>query len=217
MPYPLTLATILQRNRLLFGKKEVVSRDFSGIHRYTYADYNVRVAKLANALKRLGVRPGERVATFGWNSHRHLEAYFAVPCMGTVLHTLNIRLFEDQFTFIVNHAEDAVMLVDEDLLPVVEAVADKFPTVRAYVIMSDKKTVPVTRLSPVYSYEALLDAEAGSTIGLRFPMKIRWRPSATPPPPRENRRGSRTPTGGSICTPSRSARPTFWGSGRRMP
>ena len=217
MPYPLTLATILQRNRLLFGKKEVVSRDFSGIHRYTYADYNVRVAKLANALKRLGVRPGERVATFGWNSHRHLEAYFAVPCMGAVLHTLNIRLFEDQFTFIVNHAEDAVMLVDEDLLPAVEAVADKFPTVRAYVIMSDKKIVPATKLSPVYSYEALLDAEAGSTTGLRCSTKIRWRRSATPPPPRENRRGSRTPTGGSTCTPSRSARPTFWGSGRRTP
>ena len=81
--------------------------------------------------------------------------------MGAVLHTLNIRLFEDQFMFIVNHAEDAVMLVDEDLLPVVEAQADKFPTVRAYVIMSDKKTVPATRLSPVYSYEALLDAETG--------------------------------------------------------
>jgi fatty-acyl-CoA synthase len=161
MPYPLTLATILQRNRLLFGKKEVVTRDFSGIHRYTYADYNVRVAKLANALKRLGVRPGERVATFGWNSHRHLEAYFAAPCMGAVLHTLNIRLFEDQFTYIVNHAEDAVMLVDEDLLPAVEALAGRFPTVRAYVIMSDGKSVPPTKLSPVYSYEALLDVEAG--------------------------------------------------------
>jgi len=161
MPYPLTLATMLRRNRLLFGKKEVVSRDYSGIHRYTYADYNVRVGKLANALKRLGVRPGERVATFGWNTHRHLEAYFAVPCMGAVLHTLNIRLFEDQFAFIVNHAEDAVMLVDEDLVPAVEAVADKFPTVRAYVIMSDKKTVPATRLAPAFSYEALLDAEGG--------------------------------------------------------
>lgn len=73
MSYPLTLATVLQRNRLLSGRKEIVSRDFSSIHRYTYADYNVRVAKLANALKRLGVRPGERVATFGWNSHRHLK------------------------------------------------------------------------------------------------------------------------------------------------
>ena len=161
MPYPLTLATILQRNRLLFGKKEVVSRELSGIHRYTYAEYNVRVAKLAGALKRLGVRPGERVATFGWNSHRHLEAYFAVPCMGAVLHTLNIRLFEDQFSFIVNHAEDAVMLVDVDLLPAVEALAGRFPTVRAYVIMGGGKTVAATTLSPAYSYEALLDAETG--------------------------------------------------------
>jgi fatty-acyl-CoA synthase len=79
--------------------------------------------------------------------------------MGAVLHTLNIRLFEDQFTYIVNHAEDAVMLVDEDLLPAVEALADRFPTVRAYVVMSGKKTVPATKLSPAYSYEALLDAE----------------------------------------------------------
>ena len=161
MPYPLTLATILQRNRLLFGRKEVVSREPSGIHRYTYAEYSVRVSKLAAALKRLGVRPGERVATFGWNSHRHLEAYFAVPCMGAVLHTLNIRLFEDQFSFIVNHAEDAVMLVDADLLPAVEALAGRFPTVRAYVIMGGAKTVPDTTLSPAYSYEALLDAETG--------------------------------------------------------
>ena len=167
MPYPLTLSTMLQRNRLLFGKKEVVTRDFSGIHRYTYADYNVRVAKLANALKRLGVRRGERVATFGWNSHRHLEAYFAVPCMGAVLHTLNIRLFEDQFAFIVNHAEDAVMLVDEDLLPAVEALADMFPTVRAYVIMSDKKTSR-PRSSPRSTRTRRCSTpRRGSTTGLR--------------------------------------------------
>jgi fatty-acyl-CoA synthase len=161
MPYPLTLRTILDRNRLLFGKKEVVTRDFGGVHRYTYAEYQVRVGKLANALKRLGVARGERVATFGWNSHRHLEAYFAAPCMGAVLHTLNIRLFADQFAHIVNHAEDAVMLVDEDLVPAVEAVADKFPTVRAYVIMSAGKAIPDTTLRPVYSYEALLEAESG--------------------------------------------------------
>jgi fatty-acyl-CoA synthase len=161
MPYPLTLRTILDRNRLLFGKKEVVTRDFAGIHRYTYAEYQVRVGKLANALKRLGVKRGERVATFGWNSHRHLEAYLAAPCMGAVLHTLNIRLFADQFAYIVNHAEDAVMLVDEDLVPAVEAVADKFPTVRAYVIMGAGKTPPETRLRPAYSYEALLEAESG--------------------------------------------------------
>ncbi|MBI5905754.1 MAG: long-chain fatty acid--CoA ligase [Deltaproteobacteria bacterium] len=161
MAYPLTLRTVLTRNRMLFGRKEVVTRDFAGIHRYTYAEYQVRVGKLANALKRLGVRRGERVATFGWNSHRHLEAYLAAPCMGAVLHTLNIRLFADQFAYIVNHAEDAVMLVDEDLVPAVAAVADKFPTVRAYVIMGAGREVPPTKLRPAYSYEALLEAESG--------------------------------------------------------
>jgi len=159
MPVPLTLATILRRNQMLFGKKEVVTRDFGGIHRYTYADYGVRVGKLANALSRLGVKRGDRVGTFGWNSHRHLEAYLAVPCMGSVLHTINIRLFTDQLAYIVNHAEDSVLLVDLDLVPSVEAVADKIPSVRAFVIMSDKKALPATKLSPAYSYEELLDAE----------------------------------------------------------
>lgn len=159
MPFPLTLSTIYDRNQMLFGKKEVVTRDFGGTHRYTYAEWGARVRRLANALARLGVKRGERVGTFGWNSHRHLEAYFAVPCMGSVLHTVNIRLFVDQLSFIVNHAEDSVLLVDEDLIPAVEAVADRIPSVRAFVIMSDKKTVPETKLCPVYSYEALLEAE----------------------------------------------------------
>ena len=159
MSSQLTLFSILQRNQMLFGKKEVVTRDFGGIHRYTYKEWGARVGKLANALARLGVKRGERVGTFGWNSFRHLEAYFAVPCMASVLHTINIRLFVDQLAFVVNHAEDSVILVDEDLVPAIEAVADRIPSVRAFVIMSDKKTTPDTKLAPVYSYEALLDAE----------------------------------------------------------
>jgi len=159
MSLPLTLSSIFHRNQKLFGKKEVVTRDFGGIHRYTYADWGVRVRKLAKALTRLGIKRGDRVGTFGWNSHRHLEVYFAAPCMGAMLHTINIRLFVDQLAFIVNHAEDSIILIDEDLVPAVEAVADRIPSVRAFVIMSDKKTVPDTKLAPVYSYEALLDAE----------------------------------------------------------
>ena len=159
MPIPLTLSSIFHRNQMLFGRKEVVTRDFGGIHRYTYTEWGVRVRKLARALARLGVQQGDRVGTFGWNSHRHFEAYFAVPCMGAILHTINIRLFIDQLAFVVNHAEDAVILVDEDLVPAIEAVADRIPSVRAFVVMSDKKTVPDTKLRPVYSYEALLDAE----------------------------------------------------------
>ncbi len=160
MPYPLTLTTMLQRSRWLFPKKEIVSRDYPGIHRYTYEDFYGRTARVAHALDRLGVRRGDRVGTFGWNTHRHLEAYFAVPCMGATVHTLNIRLFTEQLVYVVNHAEDKVILVDEDLVPSLEAVADRLPTVKAYVVMSDKTKAPATKLSPVYSYEALVAAEA---------------------------------------------------------
>src|SRR5512145_2046969 len=160
MPYPLTLTTMLQRSRWLFPKKEIVSRDYSGIHRYSYGDFYARTARLAHALEKLGIRRGDRVGTFGWNTHRHLEAYFAVPCMGATVHTLNIRLFTDQLVYVVNHAEDRIILVDEDLVPSLEAVADRLPTVKAYVVMSDKAKIPATKLSPVYSYEDLLAAES---------------------------------------------------------
>ena len=160
MPYPLTLTTMLQRSRWLFPKKEIVSRDYSGIHRYSYGDFYARTARLAHALGKLGIRRGDRVGTFGWNTHRHLEAYFAVPCMGATVHTLNIRLFTDQLVYVVNHAEDRIILVDEDLLPSLEAVAEKLPTVKAFVVMTDKAKIPATKLSPVYSYEELLAAES---------------------------------------------------------
>lgn len=103
MPYPLTMTTLLHRSRNLFAKKEIVTRVDSGTHRYTYGDFYRRVAKLAYVLTRMGITKGDRVATFAWNHHRHLEVYFAAPCMGAVLHTLNIRLFPDQFSYIVNN------------------------------------------------------------------------------------------------------------------
>lgn len=159
MPYPLTVTTMLRRSRELFGKKEIVTRDPSGIHRYTYADFYRRTARLAHALEKLGVGRGDRVATFAWNHHRHLEAYFAIPCMGAVIHTINTRLFPDQFAHIVNHAEDKILLLDEDLIPAVEEMAPRFRTVKAYVVMSEGKKIPPTRLSPVFSYEDLLASE----------------------------------------------------------
>lgn len=191
MSYQLTLTTMLDRCKWLFPKKEVVTRDYSGTHRYTYADFYLRVGKLASALKKLGVGRGDRVATFAWNHHRHLEVYFAAPCMGATLHTLNIRLFPDQLVYIVNHAKDKVILVDEDLLPAVEAVADKLPSVKAYVVMSDKKAIPATKLSPVYSYEELLAAESGefpwprdidenSTAGLCYTTATTGNPKGVP-------------------------------------
>ncbi|RAK23475.1 fatty-acyl-CoA synthase [Anoxybacillus vitaminiphilus] len=99
---------------------------------------------------------GDRVGTFAWNHHRHLEAYFAIPGIGAVLHTINIRLSPQHISYIINHAEDKVLLIDEDLLPFIEKVKDEIPTVQAFVIMTDNEAIPETSLEPVYHYEKLL-------------------------------------------------------------
>src|SRR5438045_1259778 len=93
MDYPLTINALFERARRYHGKKEIVSRVASGIHRYTYRDFAGRVDRLAGALASLGIKRGDRVATFAWNSYRHFEVYFAAPCMGAVCHPLNVRLF----------------------------------------------------------------------------------------------------------------------------
>jgi fatty-acyl-CoA synthase len=155
MDEPLLLTHIVRRAAALFGNKQVISRTHFGVQTYTYADLYRRVCQLGHALETLGVARGERVATFAWNTFRHLELYFAVPAAGRVLHTLNIRLFPEQIAFIVNHAEDAVIFVDEALVPSLEALAPRFEGVRAYVVMSDGPA-PKTSLHPVYAYEELL-------------------------------------------------------------
>jgi fatty-acyl-CoA synthase len=155
MDWPLTLHHFLDRAARLFPRKEIATRTAAGMHRYTYADFHRRVHRLAHALTRLGIGRGDRVATFAWNTYRHLEIYFAAPCMGAVLHTLNIRLAPDQLIYIINHAEDRVIFVDASLVPLLERIRDQIPTVKAFVIMSD--TGPVqTSLSPALDYEALL-------------------------------------------------------------
>ena len=121
MDYQLTLATILRRAETLFGKKEIVSRlPDKSIHRYTYRDFAIRAKKLAVALHRLGIRQGDRVATLSWNHYQHLEAYFAIPCMGAVVHPLNVRISPDDLAYIVNHSEDKIIIVDQVLLPLFE-------------------------------------------------------------------------------------------------
>ncbi len=159
MAFPLTLTTILQRSRRFFPKKEIVTREKDGMHRYTYGDFYPRVARLAGALKKLGVGSGDRVATFAWNHHRHLEAYFAVPCMGAILHTLNIRLFPEQISYVVRHAEDKIILVDPDLLKILEPLASQLKGVKAFVVLGPPPAD--SPLSPLYSYEELL-AEAAA-------------------------------------------------------
>ena len=158
MNYQLTLLPMLERARRLYPKKAVITKAGPTLERSTYGELADRVGRLANALARLGVKPGDRVATFAWNNTRHQEIYFAAPCMGAVLHPVNLRLPGDQIVYIVNHADDQVLFVDASLLPAVEKLAPHLKTVKAYVVMTDK--LPETTLSPVYSYEELLRAEA---------------------------------------------------------
>ena len=121
MESPLTLSAIVRRAAALFGHKQIVSRrPDKSIHRQSYADMMERARRLAVALRELGVQPGDRVATLGWNHYQHLEAYFAIPTIGAVLHTLNLRLHPDDLTYIVNDAGDRVLLADESLMPLVE-------------------------------------------------------------------------------------------------
>jgi fatty-acyl-CoA synthase len=157
MDYPLTITMLLERAHRLFPKKEVVTRTASGLDRYTYADLYRRTCRLGNGLAHLGVRPGDRVGTFAWNTARHLELYLGVPSSGAVLHTLNIRLFPEQINFIVNHAEDVVIFVDDSLVSTLEPLAKEFRGVRAYVVMGDGP-LPSTSLKPAYRYEDLLGA-----------------------------------------------------------
>lgn len=156
MPIQLNVSTMLERAELLFPRKTVISRTLHQVHRLTYKEIGERTRRLSSMLAKLGVEPGDRVGTFGWNHHRHLEAYFAVPGLGAVIHMINIRLSPEHIVYIINHAQDKVLLVDEDLLPLFEKLKDHLPTVKAYIVMSDSTEVASSSLEPLYSYEALL-------------------------------------------------------------
>jgi fatty-acyl-CoA synthase len=157
MDYPLTLTHFFERSRRLFAQKTLATRvPGRPLFRYTYADFAERTRRLAGALAALGVRRGDRVATFAWNSHRHLELYWAVPLSGAVLHTLNIRLSPQDLAYIANHAGDTVLVADQSLWPLLEPIRPRLTTVRRVVLIAD---APETPLPPgVDDYEALLAA-----------------------------------------------------------
>jgi len=137
MDFPLTLQHVFERGTRLFPAREIVTGGSAGEHRYTYRDFSERVHRVANGFRELGLKPGERVATFSWNHYRHLELYFAVPMLGSVLHTLNIRLFHGQITYIVNHAADRFICVDRTLLPVIRKLQPTFESVERIIVIDD--------------------------------------------------------------------------------
>ena len=137
MDWQLTLPHFLDRARRLHPRRVIASRHAGGTFRYTYGEWAGRVDRLAAALTALGVRRGDRVGTLAWNTHRHFEAYFAIPCMGAVLHTINVRLFPEQLAYVINHAGDSVVLVDASLLPVLLKVRSQLTTVKHVIVMND--------------------------------------------------------------------------------
>ena len=154
--YPLTVTSLYRRGRDVFGDSSVVTFDGQASQRATFSAVAERAEKLAAALARLGICEGDRVGTFSWNNQQHQEAYLAVPCMGAVLHTLNLRLAPEQIAWIVNHAEDRAIIVDGSLAPALAKVRDQLRTVEHVIVTGDGEA---SGLGDVLGYEDLLARE----------------------------------------------------------
>jgi acyl-CoA synthetase (AMP-forming)/AMP-acid ligase II len=162
MQQPLLISSLLTHAERHHGEREIVSRRVEGdIHRTTYRELGRRARRLANALQALGIGFGDRVATLAWNGYRHLELYYAVSGSGAVLHTLNPRLHPDQVTWIADHAEDQVLFFDLSFLPLIEAIAPRVKTIKAFVLMTDRARLPAQSAIPnLLCYEDLVDAQS---------------------------------------------------------
>lgn len=161
--YPLLIKQLLLSGPRYSPDQEIV---YANRSKYTYTDLVERIHRLANALSDAGVKPGDTVAVMDWDTPRYLECFFAIPMMGAVLHTINVRLSPDQIVYTMNHAEDDVVLVHDDFLPVLEAVRDDIKTVKTYIQLSDEKTAKDTQFDTVGEYETLL---ANSAAEFDFP------------------------------------------------
>ena len=160
MDTPLTITQILRHAERVYPNAEVVSvRADNPQHRSTYTEVFARARQLANALTKLGLGKGDRVATLAWNDNRHLELYYGIQCAGMVCHTINPRLFPQQVQYIVDHAEDRVIFVDSLIFPLVEKLAPTLKSVEKIVVMTDRAHMPDTELD-VLCYEELLAAES---------------------------------------------------------
>lgn len=161
--YQLNISNLIKHAVRNADKQEIVCKVGDGMFRHTYADAYGRMKRFANALKGLGIGIGDRVGVMDWNSYRNYEMYFAIPGAGSVMLLMNLRLAPTDLAYVVNHAETKLIVVDETLIPLVEAAAPQFTTVKGYVVFTDKNIKDIqTKLSPVYSYEDLLsqaDAE----------------------------------------------------------
>jgi len=169
MDRPLLISQLIEFAAQYHGGTEIVTRTTEGpIHRYGYADCLARTKQLANALTKLGVKTGDRIATLAWNNHRHVELYFGISGIGAVCHTLNPRLFADQLEYIVNHAGDRYIFADTTFAPILAGLQGKIDKVEGIVFMTDKANMPETDLPNVMCYDELIGAEDASFVWPEF-------------------------------------------------
>nr|WP_205689991.1 long-chain fatty acid--CoA ligase [Caulobacter sp. SLTY] len=165
---PLVITSILNFAESAHPRVEIVSRTVEGrIQRYDYAGLAARTRRLARALETLGVKSGDRVASLAWNTHRHLELFYAVPGLGAVLNTVNPRLFDEQILYVLEHAESGVLFYDRTFQPVVERLADRMTTVKTFVLMADEDAHDAGAVGAL-NYEALVAAETDAAFPWPF-------------------------------------------------
>lgn len=156
--WPLLCHKIMDHAALYHGDREVISRSIEGpMHRTNYRNIHERARQVAKRLEKDGITMGDRVATMAWNTWRHLEAWYGVLGMGAVYHTLNPRLFPDQIAWIMNDATDKLLFVDLTFLPIIEAIADKVPSLAKVVVLTDAAHMPQTKLANAVAYEDWID------------------------------------------------------------
>jgi fatty-acyl-CoA synthase len=153
--YPLLIKNLLYSPVVDNPEQEIVYCDQL---RFSYSEFRQRVSRLANSLIKLGVQPGDTVAVMDWDSHRYLECFFAIPMIGAVLHTVNVRLPLDQIVYTIDHAEDDFIFVNSEFLPIVEQIKDRISTVRSFILLTDEQDLPETSLPLAGEYESLLAA-----------------------------------------------------------
>ena len=167
--WPLLCHRIIDHAALNHAGREVITRSIEGpIHRTNYAEIRARSLRVAQRLDRDGIKLGDRVATLAWNTWRHLESWYGILGIGAIYHTINPRLFPEQIIWIINHAEDRVMMTDLTFLPLLEKIADKLPTVERYIVFTDAAHMPKTSLRNAVSYEEWLSSADGDFAWKQF-------------------------------------------------
>ena len=157
MDSQLTITSIMEHADKIHGASEIVSFTADNPeHRYSYKDAFQRTRQLANALKDLQFKRGDRIATLAWNDYRHFELYYAISCSGQICHTINPRLFPEQIEFIINHAEDKLIFTDPMFIPLLEALKSRLPTVEGYVVLTSEQNMPDCKLENVHCYETFI-------------------------------------------------------------